>query len=316
MAESTPARHLGIDVAKARLDLAVHETGEAWSCTNDPSGWAELLTRLAAGPCSRIVVEASGGLEVPLLAELWAARLPVALVNPSRVRQFARSLGLLAKTDKLDARLLARFAQAVQPPLTPLPTAGEQQLAALVNRRRQVVDMLTAENNRLLTAPGSVQERIRQHIAWLEAELAALNQDRDDFIRRTPEWREKARLLRSVPGVGPVLTTTLLAGLPELGRLNRKQIAALAGVAPFNDDSGRRRGKRRVKGGRASVRQVLYMATLSATRFNPVIRAFYRRLLAQGKLKKVALTACMRKLLTILNAMIHQQQPWRPATGA
>lgn len=316
MAESTPSQHIGIDVSKARLDLALHETGEQWSCANDPSGWAELLPRLRADPPARIVVEASGGLEVPLLAELWAAQLPVALVNPARVREFARALGLLAKTDRIDARLLARFAQAVQPPLTPLPSPAEQHLAALVARRRQVVDMLTAEKNRLLTAPRVVQDRLRQHIAWLEAELDALHHDRDEFIRRTPEWREKASLLQSVPGVGPVLTSTLLADLPELGRLNRKQIAALVGVAPFNHDSGGRRGKRRVQGGRPQVRRTLYMATLAATRFNPVIQAFYRKLVAQGKLAKVALTACMRKLLTILNAILRHQRPWCPPTPA
>lgn len=316
MAEFAAATHIGIDVSKARLDIAVYETGQGWSCSHDPQGWSELLPCLRACQPARLVVEASGGLEVPLLAELWAAGLPVALVNPARVREFARALGLLAKTDRIDARLLARFAQAVQPPLTPLPSEAEQQLAALVNRRRQVLDMLTAENNRLLTAPRSVRERIRQHIAWLEAERDALDHDRDEFVRRTPQWQTTAALLRSVKGVGPVLTTTLLAELPELGRLNRKQIAALVGVAPFAADSGRKRGKRRIKGGRASVRQVLYMATLSATQHNPVIRTFYRRLLAKGKLEKVALTACMRKLLTILNAMVRQHQPWRSATAS
>lgn len=316
MAESTLSLYVGIDVAKTRLDIAVGESGEVWSTGNDPDGWGEVVRRLKALPPTLIVLEATGGLEFPLLAELCAAGLPAALVNPGRVRQFARAAGVLAKTDKIDARVLARFAAAVKPAPTTLPSADEQRLTGLVTRRRQLLEMRTAEKNRLPTAAATIRPRIENHLAWLEEEVEALNGEIGDFIRQTPLWQEKDHLLQAVPGVGPVTTATLLSELPELGRLNRKQIAALVGVAPMNNDSGGRRGKRRVKGGRAAVRSVLYMATLSATRFNPVIRRFYDRLVASGKEKKVALTACMRKLLTILNAIIRSRQPWNPALAS
>lgn len=311
MVESTSGLHVGIDIAKARLDVAVHETGEVWVEANDGPGLSRLVARLKALQPSRMVLEASGGLEVPVLTELCAAGLPVALINPARAREFAKAKGLLAKTDRVDAQMLAHFAAALQPPLSRLPSQDEQRLAELVTRRRQVVEMLTAEQNRLSTAPARMHGRIQEHIDWLEAERAALNDEINDFIGQHPLWQDQARLLRSVPGIGPVTAATLLADLPELGHLNRKQIAALVGVAPFNQDSSRRRGKRRIKGGRTAVRSPLYMATLAATRFNPLIRIFYQRLLRAGKEKKVALTACMRKLLTILNAILRHQQPWR-----
>jgi transposase len=258
-----------------------------------------------------IVVEASGGWELPLVAELAAAGQPVAVVNPTRVRAFARSKGQLAKTDRLDAQVLAHFAQAIRPPVRPLRSQAHEHLVGLVTRRRQVVAMLTAEKNRRYTARATLQTRLTAHIAWLETELADLEAELRHWIQADPTWRAQAVLLASVPGVGPVTATTLVAELPELGQRNRQEIAALVGVAPLNKDSGKKRGRRRVFGGRAGVRRTLYMATLVATRCNPVIRTFYQRLLAAGKEKKVALTACMRKLLVILNAMLKTQQPWR-----
>jgi transposase len=244
------------------------------------------------------------------MLELSKAGLPFALVHPGRVRNFARSLGLLAKTDKLDAHLLAHFAEAVQPALTCLPGETEQQLNALMLRRRQLLDILVAEKNHLLSTHPCQRTSVEEHIAWLEDKLAQVNQQIQDQIEHNPEFKHKDAILQSAHGVGPVLAAKLLSGLPELGKFNRKQISALVGVAPFNDDSGRRRGKRRIKGGRADVRKILYMATLAAVRFNPVIHQFYQHLLAQGKLRKVALVACMRKLLTILNAMIRDMLPF------
>jgi len=311
MTESTSSPFVGIDVSKAQLDVAVGQAGEAWQAGNDPLGIQRSVERLRQLSPTRVVVESTGGLELPLVVELYAAGLPVALVNPGRVREFARSLGQLAKTDRLDARLLARFAEAIQPPVVRLRAEVEQHLAALMARRRQVLDMLTAEKNRLATTRLNLRARLEKHIDWLQQELQALNQEIDEFIQQTPEFRHKDHLLRSVPGVGPVTSAILLADLPELGRLNRKKIAALVGVAPFNRDSGGRRGQRWVKGGRVAVRNVLYMATVAAVRFNPVLKAFYTRLVAQGKPKKVALVACMRRLLTILNAMMRDLQPWQ-----
>ena len=243
---------------------------------------------------------------------LAAAALPVVVVNPRQVRDFARATGKLAKTDALDAQVLAHFAEAVRPSVRPLRDADTQELNFLTTRRSQLVTMLVSEKNRLGRASHSVRPRIQSHITWLEQELSDLENDLREALRRSPVWREKDDLLRSVPGVGEQLSLSLLAYLPELGTLNRKQIAALVGVAPFNRDSGPRRGKRSVWGGRSRVRATLYMAALSASRYNPVLRVFYQRLLAAGKPKKVALTACMRKLLTILNAMIRSGQHWTP----
>jgi len=311
MTETLSFTFVGIDVSKTRLDVAVGEAGECWSAGNDPTGLQRTVERLKTLAPALIVAESTGGLETPLVAELYAAGLPVAVVHPGRVREFARSLGQLAKTDRLDARLLARFGEATRPAVTRLPDEQEQELAALMTRRRQVIEMLTAEKNRLPTTRPPLRPRVETHIAWLERELQTLNRDFDEFIRGTPLFQHKDEILRSTPGVGPVTSATLLADLPELGQLNRKQIAALVGVAPFNHDSGRRRGQRRIKGGRAAVRSVLYMATVAAVRFNPVIKTFYQRLLRAGKVKKVALVACLRKLLTMLNAMIRDMQPWQ-----
>lgn len=304
---------VGIDVSKAILDVAIWESEVYWQFNNEADGWQELIKRLKILAPKLVVIEASGGLEKPVVVEMYADGLPVAVVNPTRVRNFARSTGQLAKTDKLDAEVIAHFAQAVRPKVRPLRTADEIHLNALVTRRRQVITMLTAEKNRKTTTHTTLREHVQQHIDWLQAELKVLENEIEQFIQQCPAWKEKEVLLRSVPGVGPVTASTLLAELPELGTRNRQQIAALVGVAPLNKDSGKKRGKRRVFGGRASVRRTLYMATLVATKFNPVIRAFYERLLARGKEKKVALTACMRKLLVILNAMIRTNQPWRPA---
>ena len=263
-----------------------------------------------------VLLEATGGLELPLVAVLAAAALPVVVVNPRQVRDFAKATGTLAKTDALDAGVLAHFADVVRPDVRPLKDAETQVLNSLTARRRQVMAMLVSEKNRLGTAIGAVSPRIEAPIAWLEQELSDLDQGLRQTLRRSPVWREKDDLLRTVPGVGPQLSLTLLAHLPALGTLDRRQIAALVGVAPFNRDSGARRGKRHVWGGRSRVRAVLYMGTLAATRFNPVIRDFYQRLLAAGKPKKLALVACMRKLLVILNAMLKQRSSWRDITPA
>lgn len=300
---------VGIDVAKAKLDIFVN--GEAWQVNNDLSGINELIVRMRAVDPGLIVLESTGGYESLVLGELYTAGFPIARVNPGRVREFAKSIGQLAKTDTLDARMLARFAEVVRPELTKLPTEEEQRLAALVNRRRQLIEMCVAEQNRLGTAPKQLRQGIRQHIDWLKEQIRHIERDMDDFIQQSPLWHKKDELLKSVPGIGDVTARTLLSELPELGRLDRKEIAALVGVAPFNHDSGRMRGKRRIRGGRTSVRSTLYMATLAATRFNPVICEFYNRLLRSGKEKKVALVACMRKLITILNAILRSEQPWR-----
>ncbi len=262
-----------------------------------------------------VLVEASGGLELPLVAALATGELPVVVVNPRQVRDFARATGKLAKTDALDAAVLAHFAEAVRPPVRPLRDAETQVLNSLVARRHQVMTMLVSEKNRLSAAATvAVRPRIEAHIAWLERELEDLDEGLRRTLRQSPVWREKDDLLRTVPGVGEQLSLTLLAYLPELGTLDRRQIAALVGVAPFNRDSGTLRGKRTVWGGRARIRATLYMGALVASRFNPVIRDFYQRLLAAGKPKKLALTACMRKLLVILNSMLKHRSPWRDLT--
>jgi transposase len=302
---------VGIDVSKAQLDIALRPEGR-FAASNDDAGFAQVIERLRAVPTALVVLEATGGLELPLTGALAAAGVPVVVVNPRHVRDFAKATGKLAKTDALDAQMLAHFAEVMRPEARPLPDEQTQTLAAILTRRRQLVEMLTAEKNRLASARKPVRKSLRAHIAWLERELSHTDSGLAHAIRESPVWREKEELLQSTPGVGPVVTTTLLANLPELGTLTAKQIAALVGVAPFNRDSGTLRGKRTVWGGRAQVRAVLYMGTLVATRFNPVIHAFYHRLCAAGKAKKVALTACMRKLLIILNAMLKHRTPWRP----
>jgi transposase len=302
---------VGIDVSKKQLDVAVGQADETWSAPNDATGIARTVEHLERVRPQLVVVESTGGLERPLLRALHQAGIPFALVHPQRVRAFARSLGLLAKTDKLDARLLARFAEAIQPAPTILSSEEEQRLSALLDRRRQLIDFRTAELNRLPGAHPTVRTSIDRLLADLAEQIAELEAHIDALLADLPVLQQKVELLRSVPGVGPVTAAMLVADLPELGRLDRKQVAALVGVAPFNDDSGHRRGKRRIKGGRAGVRSVLYMAAVSASRFNPILKAFYQQLLSRGKLKKVALVACMRKLLTILNAMLRANQPWR-----
>lgn len=300
---------VGIDVSQAQLDIALRP-GVPFSVPHHEAGIGTVVEQLRQLAPTLIVLEATGALETPLTSALVEAGLPVVVANPRQVRDFAKAAGHLAKTDRLDAEILARFAEVMRPTPRPLPDADARALAALWARRRQLVDMLTAEKNRLLTAPATIRNSLRTHIAWLERELAQTDTDLHAAIQRSPVWREKELLLRSVPGVGPVLTSTLLAHLPELGTLTPKQIAALVGVAPFNRDSGTLRGKRTVWGGRAQVRAVLYMNAIVAARFNPVIRTFYQRLCRAGKAKKVALTACMRKLVVILNAMLKHRTPW------
>jgi transposase len=304
---------VGIDVSKAQLDVAVRPTGEQWAVAHDDAGLDALVARVQPLQPTMIVVEATGGWELRLAGALAAAGLPVAVLNPRQVRAFARATGQLAKTDRLDAQVLARFAEAVRPTPRPLPDEAAQELAALLTRRRQLIEMLTAEKNRLGRARGPVRAQIRTHLTWLARQVTALDTDISTLIRQSPVWRERDALLQTMPGVGPVLATTLLAEMPELGTLSRQQIAALAGVAPLSHDSGTRRGTRCIWGGRATVRTALYMGALVAARYNPVLKAYYRRLLAAGKAKKVALVACMRKLLIMLNAMLKHHRPWNPS---
>jgi len=305
---------VGIDISKQYLDLATRPTAQVWRVEHTEAGRQQVVTDLQALQPELIVLEATGGLELPLAAALAAAGLKLAVVNPRQVRNFAKALGILAKTDALDAQVLAHFADAVRPAVQPLSDEATQVLAALLARRRQLVEMLTAEKNRHASALPAVRDQVQRHITWLEHELADLNTDLDQRLRQSPVWVAKQKLLRGVPGVGPVLTLTLLADLPELGSLDRKKIAALVGVAPLNDDSGQSRGRRLIWGGRAEVRNALYMASLSALRFNPIIRTFYQRLRQAGKKFKVAITACMRKLLTILNAIMRTNTPWQEKT--
>jgi transposase len=303
---------VGIDISKATLDIACLPDGESWTVTNDDLGLAELAPRLIALAPVLVVLEATGGFEMLAAITLAKVGLPIAVVNPRQVRDFAKAMGRLAKTDALDAGILADFAQRVRPEPRPLPDEAALLLESLLTRRRQIVDMLTAEKNRLGVARGPVKRDISQHIRWLEKRLADVDGDLQEAVTASPLYQAKADLLRSVPGVGPVTTLTLLATLPELGQLSRHQIAALVGVAPMNRDSGTMRGKRMVWGGRAPVRAVLYMAALVGLQHNPVLRAFYERLRAAGKPFKVAATACMRKLLTILNAMLRHNRHWDP----
>ena len=305
------ATFVGIDIAKAEFVVACRPDGTPWTASNDAPGITATVDRVRALAPGLIVLEATGGYETALVAALATAGLPVVVANPRHVRDFAKATGQLAKTDRLDAQLLALFAERVHPAPRPLPDVVLQQLDALMTRRRQLLDMLTAEGNRLEHAAAPIRREITRHIRWLERRIAAADRDLDDTIQRSPVWRAKEHLLRTAPGVGPVLSRTLLADLPELGQLNRKQIAALVGVAPLARDSGTLRGKRVVWGGRAPVRAVLYMGALVAARRNTVIRAFYLRLVAAGKPKKVALIACMRKLLTILNAMMRTNTHWQ-----
>ena len=303
---------VGIDVAKDTLDIAVRPTTEPWTVHNDEAGITALVTYLQTVAPTLVVLEATGGFQGALTAALAAAGLPVVVVNPRQVRAFARAVGILAKTDRIDARVLAHFAEAVRPTPRPLPAAETQELQALLGRRRQLSEMLTAEGNRLASAPPSLRAAIQQHITWLEEQRTVLEDTMTQRIQASAVWQAKDEVLRSIPGVGPVLARTMVGQVPELGTLDAKPLAALVGVAPFNCDSGTLRGRRMIWGGRADVRAVLYMGALVATKHNPVIKAFYKRLLAAGKVKKVALTACMHKLLTIMNAMVRDLTPWQP----
>lgn len=303
--------YVGIDVAQAEFVVALAPAGEQWAVPNTAGDVEALAARLRALAPALVVLEATGGLEAPLAATLADAGLPVAVVNPRQVRDFARATGRLAKTDALDAAVLARFAERVRPEPRPLPDAAARALGALLTRRRQLLEMLVAEQHRLARADAAVAGDVRAHVAWLRKRVTGLDAELRAAVEASPLWRAKDDLLQSVPAVGPVLALTLIAELPELGTLGRKQIAALVGVAPLNRDSGAWRGKRMVWGGRARVRTTLYLAALSGTRCNPVLRAFYQRLLAAGKPKKVAQVACARKLLTILNTMARTGTPWR-----
>ena len=303
--------YVGIDVSKAQLDVAERPSGERAVIPHTEQDIAALVEQLGARRPACVVLEATGGLQAPLASALAIAGIPVAVVNPRQVRDFARATGQLAKTDAIDAQILSRFAEAVRPAPRPLPDEATQAFSALLTRRRQLIEMLVAEQHRMRTAPRPIQRQIQAHLTWLKQQLAMLDEDLTHRIQATPLWREQEDLLRSVPGIGPVVSRTLLGELPELGRLTHKQIAALVGVAPLNRDSGSLRGRRIIWGGRAVVRGVLYMSAVVAARRNPIIKAFYQRLRIAGKAPKVALVACMRKLLTILNAMVKHRTPWR-----
>ncbi len=309
----TSKAYVGIDVSKRGLEVAVYETQECRSFGNDPDGCAALVAWLKDLQPALIVLEATGGYERRAAKALREAGFRVAVVNPTRIRRFAEALGILAKTDRIDAQVIAHFASVVQPVPNGQQTSLEERLAACVERRRQLLDEQVAEKNRLYTCPAFVRENIEEHLDWLQEHIQALEKEIHTCIQQKPEWQARAEWMDSVPGVGAVTASTMVAELPELGQLNRQKIAALVGVAPFNKDSGPKRGKRRIFGGRTGVRRTLYMAALSATRCNPVIRAFYEKLLKRGKLKKVALTACMRKLLVILNAMVRKGEAWHSA---
>jgi transposase len=302
---------IGIDVSKARLDVACRPAGQARQYPNDPEGIAALVDHLRGLGPERVVLEATGGYEFPLAAALAAAGLPVAVVNPRQARDFAKATGKLAKNDKIDAACLAHFAEAVRPQPRPLPQAEVRALDALLARRRQLLGMLTMERNRLGTChDGRVRADLEAHVAWLEERVNDSDKALKEAVQASPAWREKDDLLRSIPGIGPVASRTLLAGLPELGQVSGRQAAALAGLAPYDDDSGTRRGQRYVKGGRADVRCVLYMAALAAARHNPALRAFKERLKAAGKKAKVILTAVARKLVVLANAVLRSGRPW------
>ena len=309
--QQTNAVNVGIDVAKESLEIATSQD-ECWHCANDEAGIQALVVRLKELAVERIVLEASGGFEAAVVAALGHAQLPVVVVNARQVRDFAKALGELAKTDRIDARVLVRFALAVRPEIRALADEQTLQLAALVKRRQQLLGMLVAERNRLLSAPAVVRSDIKAHIHWLVKRVKDSDRDLEQFLRSSPLWRERENLLAAVQGIGIKTVISLCAALPELGTLERRKLSALVGVAPYNCDSGTLRGTRRCWGGRAPVRSALYMATLSAIRWNPVIRHFHQRLIGAGKPPKVAITACMRKLLVILNAIVRDRAAWNP----
>lgn len=305
------AMWIGIDVSNESLDVATRPTGEFWSVSNTDKGILGIVARLQPLSPEMIVVEATGGLEAPVVTALTSAGLPIVAVNPRQVRDFAKASGRLAKTDKIDAHVIAHFGEAVRPDIRPVKDKELQELTGLITRRRQIIDMLTAEKNRLKRASKQVAKDIEAHVAWLQKRLDRIDAELLKRIKKNPLWHEKDVICRSVPGVGPILSMSLLANLPELGKVSPRQVSALVGVAPFNHDSGKYRGRRFVWGGRANVRAVLYMATLIAIRFNPRIKAFYEKLINNGKKPKVAITACMHKLLIILNAMVRDGTTWQ-----
>jgi transposase len=305
---------VGIDVAKAQLDVQVRPTGDTFAVANDPAGIADLVSRLVPLRPTLIVLEATGGWEYAAAAALAAAGLSVAVVNPRQARDFAKAVGRLAKTDALDAGTLAEFAERVRPTPRPLPDATAREFEALLLRRRQLLEMRAAEQNRLGTATAApVRASLQAHIAWLSKQLERVDKELAAAVEASPVWRAKDELLQSIPGIGPVVSRTLLAALPELGTLTRQQVAALAGLAPLNRDSGTRRGQRSIGGGRAEVRSLLYMAALSAARYHPALKAFAERLKEAGKAVKVRLVAVARKLLTIANAVLRDERPWQAA---
>jgi transposase len=307
------ARFVGVDVSKAHLDVAIRPGGEPARNANDPAGIAALVDRLRPLAPTLVVVESTGGLETPVAAALAVAGIPVAVINPRQARDFAEATGRLAKTDRIDAEALAHFAEAIRPAPRALDDPAARALDALLGRRDQLLGMRTMEANRLAACPDqAVRADIQRHLAWLKAEISEADRRPAAAIRESPVWREKDDLLRSIPGLGPITSATLLAAVPELGAIDGGKLAALAGLAPFNDDSGRRRGARHIRGGRADVRRLLYLAALSAVRFNPAMRAFRERLETRGKPAKVILTAVARKLLVIANAIIRTGCPWRP----
>jgi len=303
--------YVGIDVSKDQLDVfsLVDNTDSQYA--NTETGITELVSQVKIIPHVMIIVEATGGLEMPLVQALAALEMAVVVVNPRQVRDFAKATGQLAKTDTLDARIIARFGEAVKPEPRPLKDNQTLELSALISRRQQLMEMLLAEQNRLRTAAKPLHPQLKTHIEWLKKSIQELDRDRDQFIKRSPLWQAKADLLRSAPGIGPIASASLIADLPELGQLNRREIAALVGVAPFNRDSGAFRGRRCIWGGRAQLRSTLYMATLTATRCNPILKPFYQKLIQAGKPHKVAITACMRKLIVILNTMMKNQTHWQ-----
>jgi transposase len=309
--EST--RHfVGIDVSKAELEIGVIPESKTWKESNDCQGIKQLIDNLVTLSPSVIVIEATGGYETLVASSLATAQLPVVVINPRHIRSFAKAIGILAKTDRIDRLVLAQYGKSIKSQPRPLKDEQAQELKAMLGRRKQLVEMLTMEKNRIDKATNIVLEYIHAHIFWLESQLQEVDKDLHNSIKNSPVWAEKDKIIRSIPGAGPVLSVTLISELPELGILNRRQIAALVGVAPFNCDSGKRKGYRRVWGGRALIRSILYMAALSAVRYNPAIKAFYKRLVAAGKKPKVSLTACMRKLLTIINSMVRNGSLWDP----
>ena len=311
MSKKKSKSFIGIDVSKQQLEVAAHESDYQFRCPNKASAFGELIAELISLRPALIVLEATGGLEIRVVRALHAAGLPVVVVNPRQVRDFAKALGQLAKTDRLDARVLAHFAAAIKPPVRPIKSNEAQELDALTGRRRQLIEMLTDEKNRRASATDTVRDEIKEHIDWLEERIAELDEQLKALMQTSPYWQAKDEILQSVPGIGPVVSFSMIADLPELGTLNRQKIGKLVGVAPLNCDSGQQRGTRHIYGGRAQVRQALYMATLTALRWNPVIKEFYQRLCAHQKPFKVAITACMHKLLNIINVMIRDSTSWK-----